>query len=129
MMLSQHGVEDNAWLIALRRRSQAGNLASSSAPEDDNMKDWQLAVQLQQEFDVGSIDLTVRQPAESASSSTTTLEIPAPFLAFECGVCGELQNITKRIRLPDCKPCGLQGMSNWICDDKNRRGPLPNILS
>lgn len=102
MMLPQHDVEDKAWLIALRRRSQAGNLASSSASEDDNMKDWQLAVQLQQEFDVGSIDLTVRQPAESVSSSTTTLEIPAPFLAFECGVCGELQNITKRIRLPDC---------------------------
>lgn len=101
MMLSQHGVGDNAWLIALQKRSHAENLASSST-QDDNMRDWYLAVQLQQEIDVGSIDLNVRQPVESASSSITTIEIPHAYPAFECGVCGELQNIATRIRLPDC---------------------------
>ncbi|KJA28169.1 hypothetical protein HYPSUDRAFT_129996 [Hypholoma sublateritium FD-334 SS-4] len=32
----------------------------------------------------------------------TTIEIPHAYPAFECGICGELQNIATRIRLPDC---------------------------
>jgi Zinc finger, C3HC4 type (RING finger) len=99
---------DRVWIVALQKRIQEeersnsnGHGASSSSFSRTDL-DWQLAVQLQAE-EVDNDEVFNRDSGVGNSSTFHTVTLPTSTLtAFECGVCGELHNVSEKIELDDC---------------------------
>jgi hypothetical protein len=99
---------DKVWIVALQKRIQEeeklnsnGHGTSSSSFTRSDL-DWQLAVQLQAE-EVDHDEVYNRNNGVGNSSTFQTITLPTSTpTTFECGVCGELHDISEKIGLDDC---------------------------
>ena len=99
---------DQVWIVALQKRiqeeerlnSNSHGASSSSFTRSD--LDWQLAVQLQaEEVDHDEVYNRTSGVGNSSTFRTVTLPTSTP-TTFECGVCGELNDVSEKIGPDDC---------------------------
>jgi len=99
---------DQVWKVALQKRiqeeqrSNSNSHGASSSSFTRSDLDWQLAVQLQAE-EVDHDEVYNRTSGVGNSSTFRTVILPTSTpTTFECGVCGELHDISEKIGPDDC---------------------------
>lgn len=98
---------DKVWILALQKRIQeeeklmSNDHGTSSSSFTRADLDWQLAVQLQAE-EVDNDEVYNRNNGVGNSSTLQTITLPTSTpTTFECGVCGELHDLSEKVGL-DC---------------------------